>query len=177
VEQLRRISSLVAAVALCACHSVSAPRLEVVPVSDTVVALAQHEGYEFSVISKLVNHTDKAAYLDRCSYSVQVSEQNRWRTVDASICGSDIGTWVVPPRASLEIPITIHDDRSYRILTRRGPLKSGKYRVQFSEITHSKRWFAKRSRRIYTSSPFIVIIQSLTPLSHARRVTEAASGT
>ena len=163
LERLCRISSVVLGSALYGCHQASGRGLEIVPVVDTVRVRYQSEGYQFAVVSKVVNHTSKAAHFDRCSYDVQFLDGNQWRTVDASICAMDLGSWVTPAQGFREIPIIIHDDRSYRVLTRRGPLQSGKYRVRFTEIGRPKRWFAKRDTGFRISNPFTVIIQPITP--------------
>ena len=155
---------------LSACQSLPAPSLAIAPASDTVRVIPQPTGYQFRLVSKVVNRSNAVVSLDRCNYSVQVSDGTQWRSVDGAICAGDLGSWVIRPGDSLEIPVTVYDDRSYQILWRRGPLKSGKYRVKFGGRSlqpgrlHSKR----RTFGFYTSDPFDVSVQSPTPPPNTR---------
>src|SRR5215217_319828 len=156
-----RYCFLLAISALSACHSLPAPTLEIAPASDTVRVTPRAEGYQFRLVSKVRNRSNAVFYLDRCNYSVQVLDGPQWRTVDGAICGDDLGSWVISQGDSLEIPITVYDDRSYRILFRRGPLQSGKYRVTFGGMsTQPGRWHSKRrTSRVYTSTPLEFDVQ------------------
>lgn len=90
-----------------------------------------------------------------------------WRPVDVPVsAGYREPTWLVAPRDSLRVEVRKEDSGAQRVLLRREPVGSGKYRLKFEW------WKLKRSkegkRQTLISNPFTLTVRDARARSNTR---------
>jgi hypothetical protein len=146
------------------CRPYTPPMLHVRALADTVrLDTIQNTGVALIRV-QLSNPSSDTITIGYCEQSLQHFQNNEWKTVQMQACAGPAPFWQVPPRDSLVIPYTVDDSRDMRIILRRGPLLTGRYRLWYQGS-----YKADGARLTnFHSSPFVLVVASTAAPSSTR---------
>jgi hypothetical protein len=150
---------LASVIPIAGCHPKAPVQLDVASAYDTVrVQIVSGTPVVLMTVTVRNLKTDTAIF-DAYQRSVEHLQANGWKTVDVPLSAGPSPVWSIGPGNSVQIPIRIEDSRSMQVLTRRGPLVTGTYRLSFPASRKS----SSTSARIVRSAPFVVVVPDATP--------------
>jgi hypothetical protein len=146
------------------CSTHTPLRLDVRTIADTVRLDSIADLGVALIHVQLRNRSADAIIIGYCEQALEQLRNNEWKTVQLQACAGPAPEWQVPPGDSLVIAYKVEDSRSMRILTRRGPLATGQYRLVYQGSQKSDR--SRRTR--FESAPFVITVASKAPPSNTR---------